>query len=118
MQHGEHSADGFRRKAGVMDEREMRLTDLKRRVASGEYRVEPYAVADAIIRRLCDSTDEQAAEDPVQNECSNPVSGTSVPPSRKITSGGPSRTRPTKVRPEGRLGIVPVAPAGMHAQSS
>ena len=119
MEYGARVADGFRGKAGVMDEREMRLTDLKQQVTSGDYRIEPYAVADAIIRRLCESPSREPTPGRRrQSECSNPVGDGSPSASRKTTSGEPSTTRPTTVKPDARLGIPSIAPAWMQAQSS
>ena len=55
---------------------------LKEQIESGEYRVNPTAVADAMLRRL-------------QNECWYPASGPSA--SRNVTPGGPSQTEPIQV---------------------
>ena len=56
---------------------------LKHQIDHGEYRVDPRAVADAILRRV------------TQNECSYPASGPSA--SANTTPGGPSRTDPIQV---------------------
>jgi hypothetical protein len=56
---------------------------LKQLIDTGEYRVDPAAVAEALLRR-------------VQNECSYPASGPSA--SRKTTPGGPSSADPIQVR--------------------
>jgi hypothetical protein len=59
------------------EEHEVRMADITNRIARGEYRVDPRAVAEAIVRQL--------GEDPAgrkygrraranQNECSNPAS--------------------------------------------
>ena len=58
---------------------------LKQQIDSGEYRVDPRAVADAILRRV------------TQNECSYPDNGRSA--SRNATSGAPSTTDPIQVNP-------------------
>jgi len=55
---------------------------LKEQIESGAYRVDPTAVADALLRRL-------------QNECSYPASGPSA--SVNTTPGGPSATEPIQV---------------------
>jgi len=56
---------------------------LKDQIQRGEYRVDPTAVADALLRRL-------------QNECSYPASGPSA--SVNTTPAGPSTTEPIQVR--------------------
>ena len=55
---------------------------LKEQIESGAYRVDPKAVADALLRR-------------VQNECWYPASGSSA--SVNTTPGGPSMTDPIQV---------------------
>jgi len=55
---------------------------LRQQIERGEYRVNPTAVADAMLRRL-------------QNECWYPASGASA--SRNATPGGPSATEPIQV---------------------
>jgi hypothetical protein len=61
----------------------MEPATLKDQIAKGEYRVDPTAVADALLRRL-------------QNECSYPTSSASA--SVNTTPGGPSTTEPIQVR--------------------
>jgi hypothetical protein len=51
---------------------------LKQQIEKGEYRVDPKAVADAMLRRLWFFA---------QNECSYPVNGSSA--STNTTPGGP-----------------------------
>jgi Anti-sigma-28 factor, FlgM len=99
---------------------------LKERIASGEYQVDPTAVADAIVSRLSDAAlargcRTQAAGLRLQKECSYPETSVSAP--RKTTSAAPSRTAPTRVRPERfrRWVIFPgsaYAGAGTHAHNS
>lgn len=60
----------------------MEPATLKEQIAKGEYRVDPTAVADALLRRL-------------QNECSYPASSSSA--SVNTTPGGPSATEPIQV---------------------
>lgn len=90
-----------------------KLSDLKERLASGEYAVDPQAVADAILRRSRDAAvvraelaqvrrlDLAAEPDGVlgseqadggQTECSNPAKGRLA--SGKQTPGSPWTTRP------------------------
>jgi Anti-sigma-28 factor, FlgM len=94
-------------------EREMRMTELRQRVAQGEYTVDPGVVADAILRRAR----ERAA---FQMECSYPEIPTSPSASTKTAPGGPETTRPTGVKPASSLGAIrsPFAAFGMQAQSS
>lgn len=76
---------------------------LKQQIESGEYRVDPAAVADAILRRLAAS---RQAPQSSQNECSYPDSS---PPSASTnaTAGDPSTTDPIHVRPIRRLRGTP-----------
>lgn len=49
----------------------MRLSQIQEQIGRGEYRVDTYAVADAILRRLLDGVRASAAEPrPAQSECS------------------------------------------------
>jgi hypothetical protein len=49
----------------------MRLSELQEQIGRGEYRVDPQAVALAILRRLLDGHQPSPAESkPAQNECS------------------------------------------------
>jgi hypothetical protein len=48
-------------------EHDRRLEQLRVRLSTGEYRVDPRAVADAIVRRLAERSRPDA---PAQNECS------------------------------------------------
>lgn len=80
-----------------------RLAEIKRLVALGEYRIDPYLVADAMIyraeREIQSSLDRRA-----QKECSYPESSPSA--SRKTTPGRPSTTAPIQLR-----GALPVGQA-------
>jgi anti-sigma28 factor (negative regulator of flagellin synthesis) len=54
-----------------MDEdRELRLAQLAERIRCGEYRVDPRAVADAIVRRLQERLSARPGRPPLQKECS------------------------------------------------
>ncbi len=83
-----------------------KVAEIKEQLEHGEYRVEPDAVADALLRRLRELADARrervsprdrawAAELEGQIMCSYPdrVPSASV----KVTSGCPGRTRPTKL---------------------
>lgn len=63
----------------------------------GQYRIDPYAIADAIIRWAGLAHELPPPPRGRQNECSNPRSGPSAP--AKTTSEGPSATDPIQVRP-------------------
>jgi Anti-sigma-28 factor, FlgM len=91
-----------------MDEDPEKVTDMREKIMHGEYRVEPTAVADAILRRLHElaaARDEHVAPDErararryeAQTECSYPESGELAP--WNTTPGGPSTTLPTTVKP-------------------
>jgi anti-sigma-28 factor FlgM len=80
MQHGPSGVDA----ASTVTP--MDLAVLKEQIERGEYRVDPTAVADALLRRLRAFA---------QNECSYPDSGPSAP--ANTTPGGPSTTDPIQV---------------------
>ena len=63
------------------------MSMIKQLVQDDQYRVDPYAVADAIVRRMTVH----------QNSCSKPDSGSSQ--STKHTPGSPSTTDPIQFRP-------------------
>jgi hypothetical protein len=79
------------------------LRSIKTQVQQGEYRVDPLATADAMIRWFSTPAHRRrGARGPyrpggAQNECSNPDSGSSASTNR--TPGGPSTTDPIQVRP-------------------
>lgn len=77
------------------EETETRLSELKHRIARGDYRIEPGVIADAILRRLreCDAHRGWGAE--AQTECSYPDSDTSE--SVKTAPAGPATTWPIQV---------------------
>ncbi len=90
------------------DEVREKVADMQEQIKRGEYRVEPTAVADAILRHLHElaaargehvAPDEQAwaRRQGVQMECSYPERDALAPP--KTTPAGPSTTRPTTVKP-------------------
>ena len=76
-------------------EREARLSMLSAQIAQGEYRIDPHAIADAILRLVrLDAFDDAL---PGQKECSYPASLPSTPP--KAKPGGPSMTQPIQANP-------------------
>jgi hypothetical protein len=91
-----------------MDEDHEKVADMRDQIREGEYRVEPKAVADAILRRLRDLAAARrehvaaherawAQDDGLQMRCSYPES--SPVASVNTTPGDPSITRPTGVSP-------------------
>lgn len=82
-----------------------RLAEIKRLVELGEYQVDPYEIADAMIRwaeREVESSRRLGAG--AQNECSYPDSSSSA--SVKATPGCPSTTAPIQFR-----GTLPIGQA-------
>ena len=76
-----------------------KVTEIKRQIESGQYRVDPYAIADAMIRWCQLETESAGRRVPrarAQNECSNPVRSPAA--SVNTASAGPSTTVPIKVR--------------------
>lgn len=76
-----------------------KIINIKHQLATGQYRIDPYAVADAMIRRAeleMETAGRRFPDLSTQNECSKPASscGASV----KTASGRPSTTVPTKLR--------------------
>jgi hypothetical protein len=67
------------------------MRTLKELVQDDRYRVDPYVVADAILRRVTMRADMQTPGS-AQNECSKPASSASA--SMKQTPGSPSTTDP------------------------
>jgi len=69
------------------------LAEIKRLVELGEYRVDPYEVADAMIRWA--EREGHGLRPRAQNECSYPVSSPSA--SLKTSPGRPSTTVPIQL---------------------
>jgi len=69
---------------------------LKQMVRDDRYRVDPYMVADAILRRT-QMHDATGVPPGPQNECSKPSSPVASPSTR--SPGEPSATDPMRVRP-------------------
>jgi hypothetical protein len=77
-----------------------KVTEIKRQVESGQYRVDPYAIADAMIRWCqleIETAGRRVPRARAQNECSKPLSAPAA--SLKTTPGGPSSTVPITLRP-------------------
>lgn len=73
-----------------------RVLRIKQLLELGQYRIDPYAIADAIIRWA--GLAHEIPPPPVaQNKWSKPASEPSAP--AKLTSASPSTTDPIQVRP-------------------
>jgi Anti-sigma-28 factor, FlgM len=76
-----------------------KVTEIKRQLEQGQYRIDPYAIADAMIRWAELETESAGRRVPrarFQNACSKPDSVSSA--SVKMAAGGPSTTVPIKLR--------------------
>jgi Anti-sigma-28 factor, FlgM len=76
-----------------------KVTEIKRQIESGQYRVDPYAIADAMIRWCqleIESAGRRVPRARAQNECSKPERSPAA--SVKTTPEGPSTTVPIQVR--------------------
>ncbi len=73
-----------------------KLHTLKSQVDDGEYRVDPPAVADAMLRWYLDPAPSRRRWLRPQNECSKPDRGSS--PSMNTVPGAPSTTDPITLR--------------------
>jgi Anti-sigma-28 factor, FlgM len=76
-----------------------KVTHIKRQLETGLYRVDPYAVADAMIRRAeleLELAGQRAPRMRAQRACSNPTNP--LVASVKRAPAGPSTTVPTKLR--------------------
>ena len=72
-----------------------RVVRIRQLLDRGQYRIDPYAIADAIMR-WAGLAPELERPPFAQNECSKPASGPSAP--ANTTSAGPSTTDPIQVR--------------------
>ena len=72
------------------------MLTIKKLVQDDRYRIDPYAVADAILRRVR-MGEAGGMLFGAQNWCSNPDSSESA--STKQTPGSPSTTDPIQIRP-------------------
>lgn len=78
-----------------------KVPTIKRLLEIGQYRIDPYAIADAMIRWAAGqgssgTRSRAAADQGDQSECSNPESRSSA--SAKTTPGEPSPTDPIQFR--------------------
>lgn len=69
---------------------------IKQQLDADQYRIDPYLIADAMLRRAAFHKQARIRRSDRQNECSKPSNGPSAP--AKMTSGGPSRTEPIQLR--------------------
>jgi hypothetical protein len=84
-----------------------KVTEIKRQIESGQYRVDPYAIADAMIRWCqleIESAGRRVPRARAQNECSKPESSPAA--SVNSTPEGPSTTVPINL-----IAAVPVGQA-------
>jgi hypothetical protein len=82
-----------------------RVAEIRRLVELGQYRIDPHAVAEAMIRWAERDIDTVAGREfgaRPQNECSYPASSPAA--SLKVTPAGPSTTAPIHVRAALALG--------------
>ena len=117
MSHDKNAADELLRKgrATMDDEQAMRLVDLRQRIDTGDYRVEPEAVADAIIRRGACGPRARSAQ--VRSERVL-VSGHGVRRVDEHDSGEPATTRPTQRQAGRPVASISLASAGRQTHSS
>jgi Anti-sigma-28 factor, FlgM len=76
-----------------------KVSEIKRQLESGQYRIDPYAIADAMIRWAeleLESAGRRVPRARSQNECSKPEG--SLGASVKTAPGGPARTAPIRLR--------------------
>ena len=72
------------------------MLTIKKLVQDDRYRIDPYAVADAILRRVM-MPDRGEMPFGAQSSCSKPDSSSGA--STKMTPGSPCTTDPIQVRP-------------------
>jgi Anti-sigma-28 factor, FlgM len=102
MEHSRGGADGGGE--SVKQGKEVRVGQLKEQVERGDYRVDPKAVAEAMVRRLRELGLASGPHPETHSECSYPSSGWSV--SANTTSPSPSRTEPIQVSPPISLALA------------
>ena len=76
-----------------------KVAEIKRALENGQYRIDPYAIADAMIRWAeleLESAGRLAPRARSQNECSKPESSSGAPVT--AAPGGPATTVPIKLR--------------------
>jgi hypothetical protein len=74
-----------------------KMDSIKTQVETGQYRVDPHAIADAIIGWFSAPQRRPRRGRGAQNECSKPDNGSSA--SVNATPGGPSTTDPIQAKP-------------------
>jgi hypothetical protein len=74
-----------------------KMDSIKTQVETGQYRVDPHAIADAIIGWFATRPRKPGRGLDAQNECSKPDRGSSA--SVNSTPGGPSTTDPIQAKP-------------------
>lgn len=85
---------------GLGDMSPKKVTEIKRQLENGEYRIDPYAIADAMIRWAeleVESAGRRVPRARAQSECSNPESSPAA--SVNVAPAGPSSTVPITLRP-------------------
>ena len=85
-----------------------KVTEIKRQLETGQYRIDPYTIADAMIRWAEVEMESGGRHTPrarAQKECSNPESSSSL--SMKMAPAGPSTTVPIAASPA--LAVVQAA---------
>lgn len=85
------------RSESTKEDCENKVAQLKEKIESGEYLVDPTAVADAIVNQIRDLADARAEHVFSQNECSNPTKASVA--STNVTPASPSTTDPIHVSP-------------------
>ncbi len=77
-----------------------KVTEIRRQLETGQYRIDPHAIADAMIRWAeveLESGGRRRPRARTQKECSKPESSSSL--SMKMAPAGPSTTVPITARP-------------------
>jgi Anti-sigma-28 factor, FlgM len=76
-----------------------KVTEIKRQLENGQYRIDPYAIADAMIRWAeleIESAGRRVPRARTQSECSKPASSSAASLNR--APAGPSTTVPINLR--------------------
>ena len=108
-----------------MDARQRKVSDIRRQIERGQYRVDERAIAEALIgrlRRRAVEAEQRVGED-AQSRCSYPDSAPVAP--AKMTLGSPRATRPKpkpssacSSRPEGIISSPEWTPCGCDGPRS
>lgn len=89
------------------------LATLRERIARGDYRIDPKAVADAVLRRARELA-RLREQNSIQNECSKPASDCAA--SVKPAPGSPLVTRPIQVIRTGSFVLASFASISLRPQ--